>query len=101
MRSEAVSDALDEIVDPCSISAGRPMGLVTMGLVDEVHLGAEEVVVRLVLTDPGCPFFKHLTDAIHDKLEALGVHKDNRIEVVPALWTEERVGNPLRVVTDG
>ena len=54
----AVRSALNGILDPCSVAAGVPAGLVDMGLVRslEVRGGAEGATVRVEIgvTEPGC-----------------------------------------------
>jgi len=52
---EAIHAALGRIIDPCSISAGVPLGLTDMGLVEEVTAGVDgAVTIRLRLTSLGC-----------------------------------------------
>ena len=53
---------LDEIKDPCSVANGTPMGLVEMGLIDQLEItDAGAVTIHLRLTSPFCHmigFFK-------------------------------------------
>lgn len=56
--------ALERVIDPCSVAAGRPLGLVAMGMVVDVTAHVEDgktvVDVELKLTHPSCfmaPFF--------------------------------------------
>jgi metal-sulfur cluster biosynthetic enzyme len=58
MTAAEIRARLNTIIDPCSIAAGAPAGLVDMGLVREVTVvqapeGAT-VRVRIGLTEPGC-----------------------------------------------
>ncbi len=50
--------ALDAVVDPCSVVAGAPAGLVQMGLVRALELSESEagatIRVRIGVTEPGC-----------------------------------------------
>ncbi len=58
----AISACLEAIIDPCSIAAGAPAGLVSMGLVGDVTIapGPEggtdgaRLDVTLYVTEPGC-----------------------------------------------
>ena len=54
----AISACLEAIVDPCSVAAGAPAGLVSMGLVGEVTITPRtegtHVGVTLYVTEPGC-----------------------------------------------
>ncbi|HSY16273.1 MAG TPA: iron-sulfur cluster assembly protein [Jatrophihabitantaceae bacterium] len=46
---------LDEVMDPCSLSAGAPLSIKAMGLIREVNIGDDgEVSVLIRLTSPGC-----------------------------------------------
>jgi metal-sulfur cluster biosynthetic enzyme len=55
---ERVREVLNGIVDPCSVAAGAPAGLVELGLIREVTLepGPAGAAVRVVigLTEPLC-----------------------------------------------
>jgi metal-sulfur cluster biosynthetic enzyme len=57
--SEAeIRAALDAVLDPCSVVAGAPAGLVQMGLVRALELSEGEsgatIRVRIGVTEPGC-----------------------------------------------
>jgi metal-sulfur cluster biosynthetic enzyme len=66
---------LNEIIDPCSIAAGAPAGLVEMGLVRDVTLreGPEGAVVRvrIGLTEPGCMMGASFVVHARESLERL------------------------------
>lgn len=53
-----VRAALDAVVDPCSVVAGAPAGIVQMGLVRALELADGEagatIRVRIGVTEPGC-----------------------------------------------
>lgn len=54
-----VLSALNEIVDPCSVRAGAPAGLVDMGPVGDIDIrptspGRCVVAVQVGVTEPGC-----------------------------------------------
>src|SRR5471032_1687453 len=53
-----VRAALDEILDPCSLAAGAPAGLVEMGLLRALELSDGEdgarIRLRIGVTEPGC-----------------------------------------------
>jgi metal-sulfur cluster biosynthetic enzyme len=50
----AVRNALELIVDPCSIATGVPISLVEMGLVKEITSADGDVTIVLRLTSPIC-----------------------------------------------
>jgi metal-sulfur cluster biosynthetic enzyme len=53
-----VREVLNEIVDPCSITAGVPAGLCDMGLIRAVQVsggpGEQRVGLTVGVTEPGC-----------------------------------------------
>jgi metal-sulfur cluster biosynthetic enzyme len=53
-----VRAALDAVIDPCSIVAGAPAGLIQMGLVRALDVADGEegatIRVRIGVTEPGC-----------------------------------------------
>lgn len=56
---EEVRERLNGIIDPCSITAGAPAGLVDMGLVRDLRLepdgqGGQRAVVAIGITHPFC-----------------------------------------------
>lgn len=47
--------ALNQVIDPCAVSAGASLSLCEMGLVDDVQVAPDGVVtIALRLTSPGC-----------------------------------------------
>jgi metal-sulfur cluster biosynthetic enzyme len=46
---------LDDVMDPCSLSAGAPLSIKAMGLIREINVGDDGGVSVLIrLTTPGC-----------------------------------------------
>ena len=59
---------LDEVKDPCSVTAGNPMGLAEMGLVRSVDISdAGRVTVVLRLTSPFCEMIGFFTSQVTEK----------------------------------
>jgi metal-sulfur cluster biosynthetic enzyme len=54
ITEDAVREALNSIVDPCSVTAGAPAGLVDMGLVRSIDLYAGHADVTIGVTEPMC-----------------------------------------------
>lgn len=54
----SIEQTLEDIMDPCSIAAGAPAGLVSMGLVGDINIvqaaNSADVEVTLFVTEPGC-----------------------------------------------
>jgi metal-sulfur cluster biosynthetic enzyme len=65
-----VDEALDGVVDPCSIATGAPITLGEMGLVQSVHIDGEDVRVVLRLTSPLCLQAGNILQAVETRLRA-------------------------------
>ncbi|MDA5195041.1 metal-sulfur cluster assembly factor [Govanella unica] len=65
---------LDAITDPCSLAAGSPVGITTLGLIRAVDVktgpDGAYVTVTMVLTSPGCLMASVFTNSILDILRA-------------------------------
>jgi metal-sulfur cluster biosynthetic enzyme len=89
----AVRRALDTVVDPCSVTAGAPAGLDSMGLlrtvtVAEVATGSR-VVVRIALTDPTCLMGSPFVASSRDVLLALDGVTEVDVQLDDGhVWTE-------------
>lgn len=90
----AVRRQLNLVIDPCSVAAGAPVGIVEFGLVPRVSLsdagnGRWHVGVTIRLTEPGCVMAGPFGMRAREVLLGLGwiasieVHVDNK-----RLWTE-------------
>ncbi|CAB4819703.1 MAG: DUF59 domain-containing protein [Actinobacteria bacterium] len=79
--NERIREALDTVVDPCSCAAGRGMGLVQMGLVDQVVIAdSGDVRIAISLTSPACMRVGYFVDEIQRILQ--GVEGVADVEVV-------------------
>lgn len=68
----AIRRELDTIGDPCSVAAGTPMGLESMGLIRSVDVDPEgNVVVQLRLTSPCCLNVGYFDVEIRKAVEAI------------------------------
>jgi metal-sulfur cluster biosynthetic enzyme len=66
-----ITERLNEIVDPCGLAFGTEIGLVDMGLVPEIEISDDQIVVGLCPTFPGCLFVPSLLKAMTEKLASL------------------------------
>ncbi|MER5183722.1 iron-sulfur cluster assembly protein [Streptomyces sp. NPDC002896] len=71
-----VRAALNEILDPCSITAGVPAGLDDMGLVSDIHVqddgaGGQRVAVSVGVTEPSCVLIGSFANEAQARLTAL------------------------------
>ncbi|HZP18896.1 MAG TPA: iron-sulfur cluster assembly protein [Bauldia sp.] len=91
-RAEAMS-ALDAIHDPCSVSIGRPIGLVAMGIIEGVDIAGETVTVSVLPTFPDCMFRTVFEERIEAALRALAWCEEVSVRFCPAdrAWDESRM----------
>ena len=92
---DAVEQALKKVQDPCSISMGNPMDLVTMGLIESIDINGGRVEILIILTDPNCLFFttmeKYITDMVMDVPGVTEVDVDISGNT---LWSEDLIRKP-------
>lgn len=97
-QTAEVRERLNQIVDPCSRATGVPLGLVDMGLVDEVKVRRGVVHVRIVPTFHGCRFVPIFAEEIEQSLA--DVPWVTRVEVWMAgpevIWDEGRISPAAR-----
>jgi metal-sulfur cluster biosynthetic enzyme len=76
---------LDSILDPCSMAAGAPAGIVTMGLVRELRLdrGTSGTVIRLKIgvTEPGCLMGAAFAEGARERLASLPGVQEVEVEL--------------------
>ncbi len=89
----AIRRALDVVVDPCSVQAGAPLGLLDLGLVAGWELGDDgHLVVRLCLTSPGCTLFPQMIAAAEAELARIPEVRTAAVELdLATVWTEARM----------
>jgi metal-sulfur cluster biosynthetic enzyme len=89
---DSVWEALQRVQDPCAAQLGKPMDLVTMGLVETVTVHPDRIDIELVLTEPGCVFFFKFLDDIAREVEPIaGPRKVNVSMHEQAMWTPDRI----------
>jgi metal-sulfur cluster biosynthetic enzyme len=83
---------IDTIPDPCSVSFGRPTGLVGMGIIDRLDLGPTgELDIWIMPTIPGCLFLGVIEERIEAVLGALSWCSSIRCHHADGLWEPSRM----------
>jgi metal-sulfur cluster biosynthetic enzyme len=84
---------LDAIHDPCSVSLGRPIGLVGMGIIDRVEVDGAAVAITVLPTFPDCLFRGVFEAEIETRLEKLPWCRSVSVTFAPADrgWDESRM----------
>ena len=94
MLSEAeVLEELRGILDP-----ELSVNIVDLGLVYEVQVSPDEILVDFTLTYPGCPIGPQLQEEIEGTLkDVTGVEKVRATLVWDPLWGPERMSEEVRL----
>ena len=104
-REALVRAAADQVADPCSVGRGVPAGLVEMGMLVSVEVGAEEgwsargIGVELRLTSPACTFQLYFERALRERLRGMGFTETEELEVVWDRrfdWSDDDMGADLK-----
>ncbi|MCX4409943.1 MULTISPECIES: metal-sulfur cluster assembly factor [unclassified Streptomyces] len=91
---------LNEILDPCSITAGVPAGLDDMGLLSDIRIqddiedngGGRRVAVTVGVTEPTCVLIGSFANEAHTRLAALpGVSAVDVTLADDFDWTPDRL----------
>lgn len=83
-----INEALDKVVDPCSVGRGVPAGLLEMGMVSSVCIVDGErgprANVTLRVTSPGCHLQSWFTERVTDEIAQV-----SGIEGVDVSWSTD------------
>lgn len=88
---EGVRRALEEVVDPCSVTAGAPLSVVDMGLVSDLVVGDDgSVSLSMRATSAMCTMIACIMKDAENRLAQ--VNGVTRVEITlrssGAIWTE-------------
>lgn len=90
--------ALAEVVDPCSIATGVPIGLPEMGMIKAIEITRSEVNVTLRLTSPTCWQAANILAKVEDTLRHLAEDRsvictlDTTWDWMPSMMDEQARG---------
>jgi metal-sulfur cluster biosynthetic enzyme len=87
---ELVMSALEQVIDPCSVTAGAPLSVVDMGLVSNLAVGEDgRVTLSMRATSAMCTMIAGIMKDAEDRLAR--VEGVTQVEVTlhgGAIWTE-------------
>lgn len=97
-RVEEVREALNRVIDPCSVTAGVPIGLTDMGLVENIHVNGGVVSVDLVPTSVSCLLVGVFAEKAEAQIRGLPWVNEATVSLVAGedAWTEERMAPSSR-----
>lgn len=84
-RQQAI-DVLKTVFDP-----EIPVNVWDLGLIYDLQLTGEDVVIKMTLTAPGCPVGPQIAGEIENKLQAIGANTVSVSFVWSPPWTTEKV----------
>ncbi|WP_143696131.1 iron-sulfur cluster assembly protein [Williamsia sp. 1138] len=97
-----VNQALQKVLDPCSVGRGVPAGLVDMGMVTGVELttmpdGRAQAVIGLRITSPACTFQPYFEDQVRQSLAAIAELDKVRIQWSGVFdWSDDDMSPALK-----
>ena len=87
---DRVMKGLEEVIDPCSVTAGAPLSVVDMGLLSELSVDEDGAVrVSMRATSAMCTMIAGIMKVAEERLA--GVEGVTRVEIKlcsGAIWTE-------------
>ena len=93
----AVWQAMEGVVDPCSIATGVPINLIAMGLVKEVRREGGHVYIALRLTSPICWQAANILSLIEEQVLRLDGVACVECEIDPyAVWSPDMIESTYR-----
>jgi metal-sulfur cluster biosynthetic enzyme len=98
-RRRAVVTELEAIVDPCSRTLGKPVGLAGMGLIERLDVSGGDISVLVLPTFPDCLFRGVFEEEIEKRLRALPWCERVAVTFCPADqdWDESRLSPAARL----
>lgn len=72
LTTKVIKQKLSEVLDP---EIG--ISIVDLGLIYEVDISKEKVIITMTLTTPGCPLINLIEEDIKSKIQQLGIKKNN------------------------
>jgi metal-sulfur cluster biosynthetic enzyme len=89
---QAVEESLSAITDPCSATAGTPMSIVDLGLLNGIEISDGVVHVQIRLTTPGCYFGALFVSEAEQLIKAIPGVIDVHVEMLhDFIWSEDHI----------
>ena len=97
-RIDAVRNAINAIVDPCSVAMTEPIGLADLGIIERVEIEDDRVEVTLLPTSPHCLFLGLFEEEIERRVRALDWVRTVEVRLTEGLeiWDESRMSEAAR-----
>ena len=91
-----IISALKTIYDP-----EIPVNIWDMGLIYDIELGGDSVVVKMTFTSPTCPMMEELLAQVRDAVQSVCVDMSVRVDLVwDPPWDLSRMSDEARLELD-
>lgn len=87
ITKEAILEILQEVKDP----EIPTLSVVDLGIISEIILNEEEVIVKMMPTFVGCPAIHLMQEQIREKILFLGIQKVKVIIDYEITWSSDRI----------
>ena len=93
---ENIIDALKKIYDP-----EIPVNIWDLGLIYDINIGADEIVVTMTFTSPTCPMMEEILQMVRDNIASVSGEKPVRVELVwDPPWNLSMMSDAARLELD-
>ena len=81
ISKDNVFNALKQVIDP---EIG--INLVDLGMIKDVEIMEEEIIVKMVLTSPFCPMIDYLVEQVKNKVESIAPNTKVIVSMLDESW---------------
>lgn len=93
LSENIILEALRQVYDP-----EIPVNLVDLGLIYDIQISEQSVVVKMTLTATGCPMSNIISKNVKQTVEALDGVTEAKVEIVwEPRWTPEMISPEGRI----
>lgn len=86
-----IYDLLKRVIDP-----ELGINIVDLGLIENVEIKGDRVLVKMVLTAPGCPFVSSIVENIKQVIKTVKGVKEVEVEILDKPWSRERMSKKIK-----
>ena len=95
-NKQDIIDALKKIYDP-----EIPVNVWDMGLIYDIDLGNDSIVIKMTFTSPTCPMREELLAQVHEAVQSVCADMSVRVDLVwDPPWDLSRMSDEARLELD-
>ena len=95
-NKQDIIDALKKIYDP-----EIPVNIWDMGLIYDIDLGNDSIVIKMTFTSPTCPMMEELLAQVHEAVQSVCADMSVRVDLVwDPPWYLSRMSDEARLELD-